>query len=376
MIIPKTVALDTSQWVDLIRNASGPDLHLQREAKSFPKALLEQGYSIVLSFHHLQELLAHENFNQVAQRLSFVKEIGFLSWIGSKSEEPRLGSIIDIIATEARVAFEAGGDASRVRRGAKALIIRSGSGSDIVDDDPRFQALLSDWAQARQDRSRASVAISAFPFIKPDMTVGRLKAGRLATNVEVAAAMTSSAQRLSSDISQRSDKRITNPRDIASDFNREVMAFRQTQPNTVPEIVDAGFLIQGIDRDEIQDHLRVTDLLDLGLFRSQLRTAIEGTDLPFNTLKRKILRKQLPYFLISNALKPIQDAQSERAGSNLVDRELACIAPYVDVLYVDKRTAEFFRQAIQKNPALACIIGNVRKVVSWRNVLLELQKLA
>jgi hypothetical protein len=376
MIIPKTVALDTSQWVDLIRNANGPDLHLRREAKSFPKALLEQGYSIVLSFHHLQELLAHENSSQVAQRLSFVKEIEFLCWIGSKSEEPRLGSIIDIIAIEARVAFKTGGDASQVRRGVKALIIQSGSGGDIADDDPFFQTLLSDWAQGRQDRSKSMAAITAFPFLERSKTVGQLKADRFATNAEIAKTMTAYAQELSLDISQRGDKRIKDPNGISADFIRETIHFRQSQPSTVAEFVDAGFLSQGIDQDEIQDHLNVVDLLDFGLFRSQLRTAIEGTDLPFDILKRKITPEQLPHFLISTALKPIQDAQPERPGSNLVDRELSCLTPYVDVLYVDKRTAEFFRQAITQKPSLADIIGDVRKVVSWRNVLLELQKLA
>lgn len=369
MIIPKTVALDTSQWVDLIRDANGSDLQLRREARKFPESLLEKGCSILFSFHHLQELLAYENDKKVADRLNFIKDIGFLSWIGPEISEYNLGSIVDIFAAEAKVAYNCGGNAAEVRQRCKELIIRSGSGSDLVVENPLFQTLLSEWAQGRRNSAKATVAISAFQFSKPGMTVGELKAGRLATDSEIDATMIQVCQNLSSEISLRGDKRITNASAIAADFVREVIEYRQTQPNTVAELVDAGFISQGIDQDEIQDHLNVDYLLDFGLFRSKLRIVAERTGISFEVLKRKVSREQLPHFLISNALKPIQDAQLERFGSNLPDRELACLAPYVDVLYVDKRTAEFFTQAIKKNPSLADIIGDVRKATSWRNVL-------
>jgi hypothetical protein len=57
MIIPKTVALDSSQLGNLIRDANCPDLQLRREARIFAESLLKKGYSILFSFHHLQELL-------------------------------------------------------------------------------------------------------------------------------------------------------------------------------------------------------------------------------------------------------------------------------------------------------------------------------
>lgn len=372
MIIPKTVALDSSQWGDLIRDANSSELHLRREARIFAKSLLEKGYRILFSFHHLLELLAYENSEVVSERLRFIRDIEFLSWIGSETEGVVLGSILQIMAWEARMAYEFGGDVTEVRRRVKTRLIRSGSGREIVDDNPFFQALLSDWAQGRKDRSKASEAISAYKFLKIGTTVGQLKAGRFRTRDEAAAKANSYFEGLSTDISERGDRRITDPKSIAADFLHGAIGFVDTQPDTVAELVDANFLSQGIDRDEIHDHLIVTDLLDLGLFRSQLRTAIEGTDLSFNDLKRKISREQLPHSLLSNTLKLIQDAQPERPGSNLVDRELSCLAPYVDVLYVDKRTAEYFRQAVRKNPSVGNVIGDVRKVVSWRRILSEL----
>jgi hypothetical protein len=283
-----------------------------------------------------------------------------------------LGSIVQLLASEARVAYEFGADAAEVRRHVKTRLIRSGRGTDIVDDDPFFAGLLSDWAQVRKDRAKASEAISAYKFLKVGMTVGQLKVGRFRTPNEFTAKANSYFQGLSTDISERGDRRITDPKSVAADFLNEALELRDTQPDNVADFVDAGFLSQGIDRDEIHDHLIVTDLLDLGLFRSQLRTALKGTDLTFHDVKRKISPVQLPHILVSDALKSIQHAQPERSGSNLVDRYLACLAPYVDVLYVDKRTAEFFRQAVQQNPGLKGVIGDVRKVVGWRQVLSEL----
>jgi hypothetical protein len=372
MNIPKTVALDSSQWINLIRDANGSDLQLRTAARKFAESLLEKGYSIIFSFHHLQELLAYENPSKVSERLRFIQDIEFLSWVGSQRQEYGLGSILDIIAAEARVAFESGGDAAQIRRGAKTRLIRSGRGSDIVDEDPIYQEILSNWAQSRNDRSKESEAISGFKFLDPATTVGQLKASRLSTSDEVAAKMVSHFQSLSKDISERGDRLIIDPKGIAADHIHKVIKYRQTQPNTVSDLIDKGFLDQGIDLDEIHDHRSVIDLLDLGQFRSSLRFAIEGTGLPFNDLKRNISRRQLPHFLIKSVLKPIQDTQSERSGSNSVDRELACLAPYVDVLYVDKRTSEFLRQARNQTPSLSDIIGDVRKVISWRCILSEL----
>lgn len=373
MIIPKLVALDTNQWVGLIRDAYGSDSQLRHEARRFPTLLLEQGYSILFCFHHLQELLGHENPMVVTERLDFIKGIDFISWICSYSDSNNLGTITDILIAEASVAFSIGGCAADIRHHAKELIIRSGSGSEIVPDDPLLQAILSLWAQSRAEDARTIAAISAFKFWKPGITVGELKAYQFTDAPKAAGKFSQMRQNLRTEIAERGDKRIKDPDCTANEFLRNTFSLGQTLPNTVAEFVDASFISQGIDKDEIQDHLTVEYLTDLATFRDQLRIVSEQMGVPFDVLKRKVSLDQLPHCLISSLLKPFQHDQAERKGSDLVDRYLSCLLPYADVVYVDKRTAEHLRQALQRQPSITGLIGDVRKVTDWQQVALDLQ---
>lgn len=374
MIIPKLVALDTNQWVNLIRDADGPDPQLRREARRFPTLLLEQGYSILFCFHHLQELLAHENPMLVADRLEFIKEIDFISWICSHVDGDSLGTITDIFTAEAWAAFSTGGCAADVRKHVKELVIRSGPGMRIVPDDSQFQVIFSPWAQSRADNARTIAAISPFKFWKPGITVGELKAYKFTDRLEAARKFSRMRQNLSSEIAERGDKRINDPDGMANEFLRNIFSVNQILPSTVAEFVDANFISQGVDKDEIQDHLTVEHLTDLATFRIQLRIVAEQIDIPFDHLKRQISPDQLPHWLISNSLKPFQQNQAERRGSDLVDRYLSCLLPYADVVYIDKRTAEHLRRARNQQPSIAELIGDARRTVDWRQVAFDLQQ--
>lgn len=55
--------------------------------------------------------------------------------------------------------------------------------------------------------------------------------------------------------------------------------------------------------------------------------------------------------------------------SRVNDGHLLSLAPYADVIYVDKRTAENVRRAVGSQPGLTHLMGKVRKAPNWMSIL-------
>jgi hypothetical protein len=58
----------------------------------------------------------------------------------------------------------------------------------------------------------------------------------------------------------------------------------------------------------------------------------------------------------------------ERKGSELIDRYLACLAPYADITYVDKRTHENINRARRNSPEFAAVIRRVEKASGFEEI--------
>jgi hypothetical protein len=162
------------------------------------------------------------------------------------------------------------------------------------------------------------------------------------------------------------------PTERVGAFLEEVLQYRQSLPDNPFDLVMDSLVGQGIDPDEIRPELTVRELSDLGLFRSQLRVVAPKTGVPFEVLKRRVSAAQLPHHAIDAALVRHAQKADERKGSDLVDGHLSSLAAYADILYVDKRVAENFRRALQKDPALAPIVGDIKKASNWQSILADL----
>lgn len=365
---PKLVALDSSHWAKLIAAATSRDAKTRREANRFPTALLEKGYCILLSFHHLQELMAIDDEDRVTDRLDFIRRLPFLSWTGLENAEFKLGGIVDILAAEALAAYRHGGEATSVRTTARSLLIRSGSGADIIVDDPLFAQLVGAWARDSADRARTITGIVPVQFLNPETKIGTLLSGKLRSSTDIERIVAQMQRVLMAELRARGDRRIEDADARAGAFMADVWKLRSQLPNDPRSLVLNGLELQGIDEDEIHPDMTVAELGELGIFRDQLRIVAPILDVPFERLKRCVCADQLPSRIIRSRLAEVSQELPERKGSDLNDSHLAALAPYADILYVDKRTAENFRRAFQKYPGLKELTGQVRKASDWRAI--------
>jgi hypothetical protein len=368
ILTPKVAALDSSHWSKWLRDVFSPDPGTRREARRFPDRLLEGGYTILLCWHHLQELLAHGNRHIAAKRLRFVREIPFLSWIGTVDQPEGLGSIIDVMAAEA-IAITAGAtELSGIRSAAKSLLLKSGSAHKLIPDDPLFFSIMHEWAQRRADKARTITAIAPITFIDPKKTIGELMEGSIRTPQDRDRVLMAQHQMLTEEILLHGDHRITNPHHRTNAFMKEVLALAPKTSSSTREFVLGALALQGIDEDEVDAAATMDELGRLGVFRSQLRVAAPKTGVAFASLKRKVRAEQMPHRIISEALRAHGQNFDERSGGELNDGYLATLAAYADVLFVDKRTHENFRRATQKDTQLKKLVGGVSKASNYKAI--------
>ncbi len=133
-------------------------------------------------------------------------------------------------------------------------------------------------------------------------------------------------------------------------------------------MIVASLCARGLDAEEIHDDCVLADLSDLAVFRERLRFVAQITSTDFGLLKRLPLTC-FPHRAIEQALRLHGQKRARRPGSDVNDGYLAVLAAYGDRTYVDKRTAEDFRQASRRCPELLMLVNNILKVEDYEKAI-------
>ena len=86
------------------------------------------------------------------------------------------------------------------------------------------------------------------------------------------------------------------------------------------------------------------EFTELQKFRQRLRVISEKLHLPWDDIKNKVTTNRLPSYIVQTEVAQNTPDVPVRKGSELPDLWLASFTPYVDLMYVDKRSAEAFRR--------------------------------
>ncbi|MEA2880107.1 MAG: hypothetical protein QOF14_5303 [Hyphomicrobiales bacterium] len=369
LVRPKFVALDSSHLGLVAADKEAKDKNRQRRAKTFEKNFEESGSVLLLCFHHVQELLSHQNDDVVARRVAFLQSLPMVAALASFRHDDTIGAVTDLQCFEAAIAFRnPAADALAVRYEAAKKMFRLGSGVDLV------RPFLENWTVLRAEfarlaaRSREVVAISRSGFAgNSDAKIVDLLKGKLRTPGDIHQQFENLHSRLSVDIQKRGDRRIPNPTFSSKSFLEEVKAFGMgaiSTGNPGLQILQAC----GVDLSEIGPDTTVGDVGALAMFRRKLEILNQYLGLPWLELKAAVQENRLPSSIVSNAIALFHPDTQEWDGSELTDRYLACLAAYADVTYVDKRTHEASRQARQKLESFASLVRRVEKAGSYEEI--------
>jgi hypothetical protein len=242
--------------------------------------------------------------------------------------------------------------------------------------DP-FEALwpmLAFLARERAATSREIVAITAGAIPSaPNVPVSQLIAGSLRNPLEAQRSTVEMQERLASDIASRGDSRIDNPSSVAEGFFERVRgeAHSLYAPSSNPIIEDLRR--RGIDDDDLAGDPTIPELIELIEYRGKLEVVADAFGLNCSMLRSRASMRRLPAWMIERGLRTFGQQRMRNAGGDLTDRHLACLAPYADLVFVDKRTAEDVRRARAGDAELAPLLSNVARGGPYRKVIAALE---
>jgi hypothetical protein len=374
IIAPKFIALDSSHLGGIARDASSPDASRRKAADAFLETLDGCGGILVLSWHHIQELLQHGDKSVVAGRVRFLESLPMVGWVTSLVDDTVPGTIADITAREVSAAFRSPqSDAIAVRNAVTPHMFRIDSGARAVAPFVAAWEQLEPLLRERQEKDRELIAISRSKFadISETKASGRLS-GALRSREDAERQIGELQRRLAGDIRHRGDRRIADPMLSAARFFEGV---KLTAAQAISDHAGPGLQILkalDIEPEEAGPEAKMGEVLDLVSFRKLLRLASEITRTPFAELKVRVNEGQIPSRVIQSALRRYEQDTPEWKGSDLTDRHLACLAAYAEVTYVDKRTYENITRARRKSPEASKLLRRVEKAGTYAQIAKQL----
>jgi hypothetical protein len=372
LIRSKFVTLDSSHLINVVRDTFSHDGVRREKAAAFERAFESSGCVLLLSWHHLQELLSHENEAVIKQRLEYFASKPLVGCLKSLAEESVPGSIIDIQAMEVAAAFKSPGcTLSEVRDVAAAKMFALAAGRDTVRPFLESWSPVSEAFSRQGHRNREIVAISRSDFAG----VGHLKVVDFLKQAarspeDIAHRLGQLSERLENEIRTYGDKRIRDPLQTlrtAQSFIDDIARFG----SNLAQGEHPGLKILsmfGVDASEIGPETTIDDIGRWSTFRKKLQIINQLLGLPFNELKATVTAERLPSSVIQTALDEFRPETPEWKGSDLPDGYLASLVAYADITFVDKRTYEALRQARSKAPLLATILKRVDKAGDYSTI--------
>lgn len=373
LLLPRYVALDSSHLARLADDWSARNNTRRGRACAFQAAFDEQGYVLLLSWHHLQELLSHGNADRVSARMTFIRSLPMIGLVRPYVDEGLPGSVIHLQAREVKAAFDdSQADLTRVRDLASANMIRLESGEAALRPMVEAWPVLKQEFQRQAQRAREVVAISRSGFTgMGNVRVCDMLNGTIRTPDDIRHRMEQLYDHLSRDIRTRGDKRLKNPDQAAASFMMEIRRMG-SNPVDARRFGLAVLKTHGVDEAEIGDDTTFDDVGRIAKFRKRLELVNRSLGLPWLELKATVTMNRVPSALIEAAREQFRPDTARWEGGDLNDNHLACLAAYADITYVDKRTYEALAIGRRKFPALASILRRIEKMGDYSAIAEQL----
>lgn len=368
LLRPRYLAFDSShliQWADAKVSSHAPR---RAEAQRFEAWLAGSGQVLLLCLHHIEEMANHEVDAIAAQRLRFLASLPFVAWIGAQPDRAA-GTVVTLFAEEVAAACgKPGATADQVRDLAKPRLIQAGSGAEMLGAEPEAWLQLRPVFAAQAAQTRKVVAFTRVNTVDiASKPMSELISGRLRRGQDLRRQLDLIGGAFAINIDRRGDRRIDDPAALSTAFMQDVERLAGPMPPTAAELVFRVLAAQGVGSEDVRPESTVGEVLELVLFRGQLRVAAEAAGAPYADAVRAVRPDQIPSWSINQALERHLPDLPERQGGELTDTHLACLAAYADLTLVDKRTLEGVRRLRQKDPHVAGLLGRVERLARYED---------
>lgn len=353
-----------AQWIDCALNTSKAE---HRAALKFHDRLMTAGRIPLMSWHHLEELLAIDDDAWARRRIAFIQALPFVAYMRFPSHAPHCGSIIDVLSAEVTAIINGETTLKGVRDHARKLLIQTGTGENIIGSEAGVWDVIRQELLLRKNQTKLIAATRRMSLFDDRKTIGELVKGSIRTAEDQEIRFSIMGAEVLDHIKNRGDPVIADPHVMASDFMGAVKSLKVPEGIDVRSLLEFSLISQGVDLEEIHDEDVLADLKDLGIFRTRLKVIAENINVPFDKLKIVNMRI-LPSWQTQHLIERFGQDRKRRPGSDIADECLSALAPYVDELFVDKRTAEDFRRLKNRPEMIISLLGIVRKSANYDGI--------
>jgi hypothetical protein len=223
----KFLSLDSSLLANLSRDYYSVNATSRHHAREFVSLNLAAGWTPLICWHQLEELIRHPDEEIAAQRVRFIRGLPALAWISTASVPKDVGSICDILVCEVAVVVEnRSAKLLEVREAVKRRLLCFGTGSEALKRRllcfGTGSEALKDWGdswyalrsrlQEREARLREISSISQAQSLKgvESASIRSFLGGKIRTVREAHAKLGDMRAALAEELRQRGDPRMSN----------------------------------------------------------------------------------------------------------------------------------------------------------------------
>lgn len=214
----KLLVLDTSHFGQWVRDACSRRADDRRRASAFGDALDRAGWVCAFGFEHIAEIHGHADPDVRTNRLTFIRAMPLIAYVRARHGlEAGFGSVVDVLGAEIAAALKVGtSEPAAVAAAARPNVFAYAPGSDVMRHLDDAGPILGDMLRAQASRNRRTVALSRAEVERPpDVTVAELVRLPLRTEEDREAFMERFGAKMVSEVVDRGDRRIEDPRAVA-----------------------------------------------------------------------------------------------------------------------------------------------------------------
>jgi hypothetical protein len=358
---PRFFSLDTSHWVGLLISL-GEKASRSAAIRRLRK-LFEEGWLPAISFHQIQELLAHDDERVAISRLSALRHVPTLATIGEMDSDGAPGSIVEVQRKEILAAVDRPTDqAQAVRQCVRASVFRVTTGDAVVEAMMPVASFIREHTLATRARTRAISSISQATVLDQDNMPFHLN-GVARSLPEIASHFAGLSVALANELAERGDHRLVNPVDVAKEFVDDLTSHTPNIAGSDRPVVEI-LKLAGLTPEDVLSCKTVGQVTDLAHFRRNVEIATKNAGIAASAV-RSLSQDRVPTWVVHRALQRHRAVATEAQGGDLTDGHLLALAPYFHTTFVDKRTLENVRRIRQHDAVAGDLIGDVRKASSW-----------
>jgi hypothetical protein len=369
LVLPRFVAIDSSTLASWARDAFAADIEPRAFARDVQTSLLNANWIPIICLHHFIELARHPDLEVAAKRIDFLKSFSQIAWFGRSYGSNILGAIVDIFEAEvATILASPDIDFPGIRRSVREKLVQSGPPTDIE--------VLNDWeylhpalkAMAIREQEIASI-IHTEHTVNDDVEVAQLRNIQIKDLTHFEQSLIDEIAKTTEDLTGRGDPRLTDPHHTAREFVSTVASNLAETVNRGGTAFDAFVEQHDVPQNDITDTTTLRQFKQLARMRKLARIAVKQLRLDLDQIWPKLRDAKIPSEIIQETIRKARKTAPRASGSDLGDDYLACLAPYVDAIIVDKRTHEFMTQGARRYPYFREMVGFFEKATSYRQLL-------